>query len=233
MERQTFERALHSWNDWHESIERSRETLGYDPGWKRETCIEWIEKNYPVISNQAQSELKKMDLPPTLQEYWEDCFYSNYRTKGGKTDYSKITRRLSERKAEPQLPCDYAVVWYEGESVHDPWLRIEIRMHSRFATKKLFDYAAKYAYETVQSHRLRRGVKDHPLCKWLKGGRPPADEGLALECVALKDDLKWTYKQIGEKFNWPLQMDSYGRLNQCSTARYYVKWGRELRKKHQ
>jgi len=31
MERQTFERALHAWDDWHSSIEQSRKLLGYDP----------------------------------------------------------------------------------------------------------------------------------------------------------------------------------------------------------
>lgn len=230
MERQTFERALHSWKEWHESIERSRETLGYDLRWKKEACIEWIEQNYPAIKNQAQNELKKMDLPPTLQRYWEDCFYSNYRTKDGKTDYSKITRCLSEQKTEPQLPCDYGIVWYEEENIHDPWLRVEIRMHSGFATKELFNYAARYAYETVQSHRWSQGVKDHPVCQWLKGGRPSIDDDVAIECARLKDEEGLTYKEIGLKYKWALQKDSYGNLNQCSSAKRYVKRGRKLRK---
>ena len=63
--------------------------------------------------------------------------------------------------------------------------------------------------------------------------RPPADESLALECIHLKDDLNWTHKEIGLHFDWPLQSDSYGNLSQCSTARRYVKWGRELRKQYQ
>ena len=233
MERQTFERALHTWDEWHESIERSRKQLGYDPQWTKDSCITWIEEHYAEIRKHADDELKKLELPPTLREYWEDCFYSDYITPDGKTDYSKITRRLSERKSLPHLPCDYGVVWYEDEDIHDPWLRVEIKLHARFATRELFNYAARYAYESVKSHLWSEKVQTHPVCQWLKGGRPPTDESLALEYVHLKDDLGWTYKQIGKHFGWPLQRDSYGKYNQCSTARYYVKWGRELRKKHQ
>lgn len=233
MERQTFERALHSWEDWHKSIERSRETLGYDPLWKKETCIKWIENNYPAIKNQAKNELKKMDLPPTLQRYWEDCFYSNYRTKDGKTDYSKITRCLSDHKTNPELPCDQRILWNDGENIHDPWLRVEIWVHTRFVTKELFNYAARYAYETVQSHRRWNEIKDHPVCKWLKGGRPSIDDDVAIECARLKDEEGLRYKEIGLKHEWALQIDSYGKLNQCNTAKRYVKRGRELRKKYE
>lgn len=233
MERQTFERALHTWDDWHSSIEQSRKLLGYDPKWPRDACISWIEGNYPAIRSQAEDELKKLELSPTLRQYWEDCFYSDYRTPDSKTDYGKITRCLSEQKSLPDLPCDYGVVWYEDEDIHDPWLRVEIKLHARFATRELFNYAGRYAYESVKSHLWRENVQPHPICQWLKGERPLADESLALECVHLKDDLRWKYKQIGKHFGWPLQRDSYGNLNQCSTARYYMKRGRELRQKYQ
>ncbi len=233
MERQTFERALHKWNEWHDSIERSRKLLGYNPKWPRETCIGWIEEHYPAVKEQAEEELKKLELPPTLRTYWEDCLYSDYRRRDGNTDYSKITRRLSEERSLPNLPCDWGVVWYEGEDTDDPWLRVEMKLNARFATKELFEYAAKYAYCSVQGHLERQEVRSHPVCNWLKGGRPPADESLALECAWLKDGARWTHKEIGLHFGWPLQEDSYGNLSQCSTARHYVKWGRELRKKNQ
>jgi hypothetical protein len=233
MERQTFERALHTWDKWPDSIERSRKLLGYDPKWPKDTCIGWIENNYGAIRKQAEEELKRLELPPSLYQYWEDCFYSDYKTQEGKTDYSKITRRLSEKKSLPELPCDQGVSWYKNEDIHDPWLRVEIRLHARFATKELLDYASRLAYELVKTDPWRSQFKEHPVCQWLKGGRPPADESLALECVHLKDDLGWTYKQIGEHFGWSLQYDSYSNLSQCSTARRYAKWGRELRKKYQ
>ncbi len=122
-------------------------------------------------------------------------------------------------------------MWYEEEDIHDPWLRVEIKLHTRFATKELFNYAVKFAYDSVKSHLQREQIKEHPLCRWFKGGRPPADESLALECARLKDDERWTYVEIGQHYEWSLQPDSYGNLNQCSTARRYVKWGRELSKK--
>jgi len=233
MERQTFERALHAWDKWPNSIEQSRKLLGYDPAWPRDICIGWIEEHYPAIRKQAEDELRRLELPPTLFEYWEDCFYSDYRTQGGKTDYSKITSFPHGGKSLPELPCSQGVVWYEDEDVRDPWLRVEINLHARFATRELFDYASRQAYEAVKISRCEVGIKEHPVCQWLKGGRPPADESLALECVHLKDDLQWTYKEIGLHYGWPLQYDSYRNLNQCSTARYYVKWGRDLRKKYQ
>lgn len=233
MKRETFERALHDWDDWHDSIEQSRKLLGFNVRLPINIRRGLIEKRYPEIRAQAESELKRLDLPLTLREYWEDCFYSDYRDKDGISDYSIITRCLSRRKTLPHLPCDYGVVWYENEDIHDPWLRVEIRMHARFATKELFNYAARYAYESVESHLWSENIQPHPLCKWLKGGRPPVDESRALECVHLKDDLGWTYCEIGSHYDWPLQYDSYQNLNQCSTAHYYVKWGRELRKKYQ
>ncbi len=233
MESQTFERALHAWDPWYESMEQSRELLGYDPRWPKDNCIDWIEEHYPAIRKQAKDELERLELPPTLRQYWEDCFYSDYRNRDGKTNYDKITRLLSEQKSLPELPCDYGIVWHENEDIHDPWLRVEIKLHARFATRELFNYAARYAYETVQSYLWSENVQNHPVCQWLKGGRPPIDKSIALECVALKDDEGWTYKEIGVHHAWPLQRDSYGNLSQCSTARYYVKWGRELRKKYQ
>ena len=233
MEKQTFERALHAWEPWYESMEQSRELLGYDPRWPKDNCIEWILEHYPAIKKQAKDELERLELPPTLRQYWEDCFYSDYRNRDGKTNYDKITRLLSEHKSLPELPCDHGLVWRKDEDIHGPWLRVEIRIHKRFVTKELFSYAAKFAYEIIQSHLWSENVENHPVCHWLKGGRPPADESLALECAHLKDDLGWIYKEIGVHFGWPLQRDSYGNLSQCSTARGYVKWGRELRKKYQ
>ncbi len=234
MERLTFERALHAWPEWHSSIKQSRKLLGYDPKWPKDTCISWIEEHYvEKIRSRAEEELKKLELPPTLRQYWEDCFYSDYITPDGKTDHGKITRCLSERKSLPDLPCDYGVVWYENEDIHDPWLRVEIKLHAHFANKELFNYAARYAYDTVEHHLRWNNIEPHPLCEWLKGGRPPADKNIAIECARLKDDEGLTYKEIGLHYDWSLQRDSYGNISQCNTARRYVKWGRELKEQYQ
>ena len=229
MERQTFERALHAWDEWHGSIEQSRKLLGYDTKWPRDACVKWIEEHYSKIRNQAEDELRKLELPPTLRQYWEDCFYSDYRNRGGKTIYSRITRYLSERKSLPELPCDYGVVWYENENIHDPWLRVEIKLHARFASKELFEYAAKYAYESAQSHIRSADVKPHPLVRWLKGGRPPMNRDRALECARFADEQGMTEVKIGKMFSWDIQDDSYGKPTQCRTARRYIRFGRDLK----
>lgn len=53
---------------------------------------------------------------------------------------------------------------------------------------------------------------------------------IALECARLKDDERQSYADIGRRFGWKLQYDDYRqRLNQCSTARHYVREGRKLR----
>jgi hypothetical protein len=231
MKRKTFQRALHTWPEWDDSIERSRKLLGYDPAWPKDTAINWIEKHYPEIRKQGEDEIRRLELPPTLRDYWEDCFYSNYKTKSGKTDFSKITRRLSDSKFLPELPCSHGVVWQESEDVNDPWLRVEIRLHGRFATRELFDYAARQAYDIVTISLGSMRLEEHPVCQWLKGGRPFIDEERALECARLKDEENWTEKDIGRKFGWALQQDNYGKLTQCRTARRNIRKGRELKKK--
>ena len=231
MERQTFERALHAWDKWYDSIEQSRKLLGYNPGWSRDICISWIEKHYSDVKQRAEDELKRLELPPTLRQYWEDCLYSDYKTQDGRTDYNKITRCLSDHKSLPELPCDHGVVWYDNENIHDPWIRVEIRLHARFATKELFNYAAKYAYESVESHIWSENVQQHPLCQWLKGGRPQIDDEIALECARLRDKERWSEVMIGKKFGWAIQEDDYGHPTQCRTARRHVGMGRGLKKK--
>lgn len=230
MQRQTFEKAIHSWDPWHKSIEESRNKLSYDPCWPVGKAIPWIEKHYSSIRDQGKQELKKLVLPPNLQTYWEDCFYSNYRDKEGKTDYKKITRRLSDQKSLPELPYDQGLTWHEEEDINNPWLRIEIRLHACFATKELYRSAASSAFESAESSIKKHKIPEHPLCKFLKGGRPLINEDRALECARLRDDLGMTNVEIGKKFGWKPQFDSHGNLSQCPTASRYVKRGRELRK---
>jgi len=201
MEKQTFERAIHKWPEWHNSIEQSRKLLGYDPAWPRDTCIAWIEEHLKAIRDKGEAELKRLELPPSLQIYWEDCFYIDYKRPDGSTDYDRITRYFSNRKSLPEMPCNYGIVWHENEDIHDPWLRVEIKLHARFATKELLDYATRYAYESVESYLWSENIQPHSICEWLKGGRPPSDDSRALECVHLKDDLGWTYCEIGSHYD--------------------------------
>lgn len=231
MQKKTFEKALHKWPEWHNSIEQSRKLLGYRLRWSKKMRISWIEDNIKAIRNQGKGELNRMELPPVLQQYWEDCLYSDYRDKDGNVILKRITRFLSKRKSLPELPCDQRIAWYENEDVHKPWVRVEIWIHKRFATKELFNYAAKYAFRTLEGHISQNNIKSHPVNQWLKGGRPPIDEDRALECARLMDEDGWSEARIGNKYDWALQENDYGVFNQCRTARRYIRKGRELRDK--
>ncbi len=232
MERKTFERALHNWPDWHDSIEQSRNLLGYDPNWPKDKCLLWIEDNVKAIRTQGESELNRLELPPVLLQYWADCFYSNYRDNDGNINLKMITSCLSNSKSKPELPCEQRIVWYEDEDIHSPWIRVEIFIHSRFATKELFNYASRYDFKTLKGELFWRSLEPHPITQWLGGGRPPIDEEIALECARLADEDDWTESKIGNKYGWALQEDNYGKLSQCRAARRYIKRGRELKKKH-
>ena len=96
MNPQTYQQALHLWPPWEESIETSRWELGYDAGWPAEEAVAWIQANYVErVRPQGEAELRRMDLPPNLFQYWEDCFYCDYRDEAGSVDFSKIRRRIA------------------------------------------------------------------------------------------------------------------------------------------
>ena len=157
MERQTFERALHLWPDWHESVSRARLELGYDPKWPTQEAVSWIERNYPEkIRPRAEAELEKLGLPPNLFQYREDCFYCDYRRPDGSSNFDSIKRRLAYEETDrdgkatgrwlpgvrslPELPYEVSVVYYPGEDIHNPWVHIELTVHASFVRRdNLFD----------------------------------------------------------------------------------------------
>ena len=175
MDRTTLERALHLWPDWSASIESSRERLGYHTSWPVADRIQWTQDNYPLIRNQATQELERLDLPTNLFQYWEDCLYTDYRHPNGDINYDSIRRRIGDfndrgefvrgNKSLPPLPWEQSIVWYGQEDIHHPWLRVEIRLHSRFFTKELLADATSHAYRTVQHQVWSEGVELHPVMK--------------------------------------------------------------------
>lgn len=254
MERQTFERALHAWPEWHESIKKSRKVLGYRTWWPKKKRLAWIDDNIRAVREQGEKELKRMELPTILHQYWEDCLYTPYRGKDGKLHLQRITRCLSKRRSLPPLPFDQRIVWEHDTDIDRQGVRLEIRIPSRFAVKKtvyhaieradkdldpvikranreLFDAAARHAFKTLEADVLLRDIEPHPVCHWLSGGRPQINEERAIECARLREDEGLSEKNIGIRFGWTLQEDSYGNRTQCRTARRYVRRGRELIKK--
>ncbi len=191
MERSTFERALHMWPEWGPSITRSRKLLGYDPKWKKDKCSSWIEEHYSRIKRQGEAELERLELPSNLLRYWEDCFYSDYRLDDGSIDFNRITRRLSDRKSLPALPCNYGLVWHDGEDIHGPWLPIRIQVHRRFQTREVFNHAAKMGFETLQSYMSfpDHKVGPHPVTQYINKAK--------LKSPAWKQRLMETWNKTG------------------------------------
>lgn len=185
MEADTLERALHLWQPWHESIRKSREELGYDPNWAVDRAVAWIEVNYEeVICPQAEAELCLMALPPTFQEYWEDCFYCDYMRRDGSVDFTKIRRRIGYEETDrhgiqtgrwvpgnkslPKLPYEASIAHYPGEELNDSWVRIEVMVHESFASRDLLDEAMDQAWLTLKDLRRWPGSwHPHPLVAYI------------------------------------------------------------------
>lgn len=181
MEPETFERALHLWPLWRESLEQSREALGYVPNWPVEKAVEWINANYgEKIRPRAEAELRRLDLPENLFEYWEDCFYCDYRRPNGSTDFGKIRRRLAfeERDAQggltgnwvpgqrslPPLPYTASITHLAEEDIQDPWQRVEIMVFAPLASRDLLESAIDQAWRTVRHVQRTPGYsRPHPL----------------------------------------------------------------------
>ena len=87
MEAETYQKALHLWPEWAESILSSRRDLGYDPSWPVAEAVAWIQEKYvEEIQPRARAELVRLELPANLQTYWEDCFYCDYLRPDGGAD---------------------------------------------------------------------------------------------------------------------------------------------------
>ncbi len=97
------------------------------------------------------------------------------------------------------------------------------------AVRDLYKY-----YETFYQPRALGNVTTtiKKLAQRKKGGRPQlgsVQREIAMECARLKDDELFASSKIAKLFKFPMEEDSYGKLTQSSTARRYVKLGRELR----
>ncbi len=185
MEAETYQRALHLWPKWDESILNSRQALGYDPTWPVAEAVTWIQEKYvEEIQPRARTELVRLELPANLQPYWEDCFYCDYLRPDGSADVNKIRRRVAYEEVDgrgkktgrwlqgnrslPAMPFDAALVWYEDEDVHDPRLRIEVKVHAPLVSRDILDSALDQAWRTIThtggySLDGSLGVGKHPL----------------------------------------------------------------------
>jgi len=184
VEAETYQRALHLWPEWNESILSSRRALCYEPTWQVVEAVAWIEENYKEeIEPRARAELVRLALPANLQTYWEDCFYCDYLRADGIVDFNKIRRRIAYEELDglakktgqwlegnrsmPALPFSAGLVWYEDEDIHGPWLRIEVQVHAHLVSRDLLDSAMDQAWRTITDSRNfplgEAAVENHPL----------------------------------------------------------------------
>ena len=177
MKRNTLEVGLHQWEPWHESIERSRRELGFDPAWPDEKVNQWAVDNYvALIRPRAEAEVAALRLPPSFFQYWEDCFYNEYKDASGRPHPERVRRLRSDRNSAPPLPFDASLSWDSGEDVHDPWLPVLIRIHAEFCTRELFNAAANHAWVTLRNHLWLNHTTVHPVAVLARKVRPNTSE---------------------------------------------------------
>ena len=188
------------WPDWDESALASREALGYDTTWPMEEAVAWIEANYvKKIRPRAGSELICLQLPANLRTYWEDCFYCDYLRPDGSADFHRIRRRIAYEEMDwlgektgrwvagnrslPSLPYTSELVWYEDEDIHDPWIRIEVKVHASLVSRDLLASAMDQAWVTLNHRGGIVAGGQHPLSALIPRAKANRSESkrLALE----------------------------------------------------
>jgi len=147
--------------------------------WSPKQAVTWIREHYPKIRSCGIEELRRLELPPNLLQYWEDCLYCEYTGEAGVDDFGNIRRGLAyeERlpdgtetgkwipgtKSLPELPYTLELSWQEEEDIHEPWIRAEVRIHQGFVTHNLLDAIARRAFRMLRHHISYSEGTDHPL----------------------------------------------------------------------
>jgi hypothetical protein len=145
-------------------------------------------------------------------------------------DLDKVTEQdILQLPLHPSL-ARVSIVRGGFEHIQDNHLYLDVTFASTKDALEIWSQV-RYWQENIRPAYIEEGVLPD-LLKDIKNGRPYGiNEELALEVARLKHDENRTWAEIGRKYDWPLQKDSYGNKNQCSTARYYAKRGVELRKR--
>ena len=244
---ENVERILHLWQPWIESIKHSRiqiGRLGYNmDDWLVHTHKSLRELHLPgklllkiyylccIFSKYDENDIStfdKIQLPEFLYSLWHDDFYKamepvvrrHYhiaalvRIRG-----SRLTPDLDNFKDRPYPPAI--------------WNKADIRFALEWEAGRLpYSHNSRTVYEALRktySPCYMLLSNQHPLLHIGRKVKRRRDEVLALTCAQLKDQ-GCTYREIGKKFGWKLQADSYDKMTRCSTARRYVIRGRQLRK---
>ncbi len=243
----SLEVALHNWEPWIKSIDDARaqkQSLGNDVDkW-------WLH---------AKKALRAMRLPgkPIMCIYFISCVHSEY--KRGKAyifndiivpdllrdrffdvlkswgEHDEVIANLANARIKPFPARVYnrsdIQRLLDIEEGYSRSLRVTLVLVPPDKRESYTSPPPESPNECIRREYSPRFILlalDHPIYKIGGKVKRRMDADLALACAKMKDD-GYTYKQIGEKYGWPLQEDSYGKLTRCSRAQRYVRRGRELR----
>lgn len=130
---ETLEYAIHKWPEWLQSIEKSRNTLNYDPLSPLKERTIWYESNRAeAITEACIQALASLLLPKTFGRYWIACLLSDFR-RGSRVDFEKIRWPANwlDSEAHPLEPLEskqsnYSPFSFPSEPVPPGCMRIEV-----------------------------------------------------------------------------------------------------------
>lgn len=161
-----FERALHLWDKWLDSIANGRKVLRFQQS----------QPSLEEMRSVAQKALAELGFPPCtfFELYWLCCVFCDYETKGGFT---------FEKLVLPDwfpLPFGFAVrsLDFKGRRIYPPrvWAEANVQFWRerdpvvRFLPPEMRDEHLEALYPDKDWCILL--PKDHPVQQFVKKGRP-------------------------------------------------------------
>lgn len=235
----TFERALRDWAPWINAIKQAHQDG------------ESMTDNPEAWWSYSKAVLRRLRFPAKLMMclYFLSCVFSSnkkgfYYFKDIKLPplsygkYNEFTERL-RRTMWTTMVFEFGAIrptkqWPDFKVIGDRptppavWHESDVQFVAEWESHHtLPPYSIADSIRTFYSPCFIILAPDHPILAIGSNMKRETNEELALLCAQMKEQ-GYSHKQIGEKFGWALQEDSYGNLTRCSTARRYVKRGRAL-----
>ncbi len=240
----TLERALKDWKPWFKAVAHAyqdKESMRNTPeAWwsytrsvlkrlrlpgKQMMCLYFISCVFSLDIDRGSYFFEDIKLPTFLHNKY-DAFVECLKPTMWRTTVLEFLRERPPR----QWP-DFNVI---GDRPNPPsvWNKADIQFILEWESQRWSP--GESIAEKIRTYYSPCFIflpSDHPLLQIGSKMKRRINDGIAIRCAHMKDNEGYTYAQIGKKFGWALQEDSYGNLTHCSTARIYVRRGRELSKK--
>lgn len=246
-----FERVLHQWEPWLRAVKDARlqSYLDSDAWWgyakavmrklrfpsKSLLCLYFLSCVFSQYEINGTYCFEDIELPSILFDKF-DSF--NTRIAGAiwrfiyvfdflRVRPIRICPDLMGMRERPLPPA----VWNE----HDVKFALQWESHHgnfTYVGEREVTTEKNNPYESLRKYYspfFMVLAPDHAILGITSKIKRKIDDALAVLCAEMKDVEGYTYSQIGDKFGWALQEDSYGNQTRCSTAQRYVRRGRKLR----